>query len=131
MWTVLPEICGPDCELELVTITAMKAGKGPAGGGALLPGSVLQSMPQAGVAGLRAKPLKLAGAGPPLRVFSFHHWGPQNVTAVPGVLLPSPITNAPPPGKNAKISTVQPLAVVVLPPSSLTVTEIDLGPVEL
>src|SRR5436309_7463210 len=108
----------------------MKAGSGPAGGGALLPGSVLQSVPQLGVAGFRAKPLKAAGAGPPLNEFSFHHCGPQNVTCVPAALLPSPITNAPPLGTKAKINTVQPLAVVVLPPSSLTVTEIDSGPVE-
>src|SRR5713226_3598985 len=131
MCTVSPEICESDCELELVTITLMKAGRGPAGGGALLPGSVLQFRPQLGVAGLIAKPLKLAGAGRAPRVFSFHHWGPQKVTAVPGKLLPSPITKAPPLGTNEKINTVQPLTDVVLRPSSVTVAEIGSGPVAL
>jgi hypothetical protein len=32
MCTVFPEICEPDCALELVTITFMKAGRGPVGG---------------------------------------------------------------------------------------------------
>src|SRR5713226_7351577 len=118
MWTVLPKIWDPDCELKPVTSTAMKAGRGPAGDGALLAGSVLQFAPQLGVAGLSAKPLKLAGAGPPLRLFTFHHSGPQKVTAVPSALLPSPIAKAPPVGANAKIKTVQPLTDVVLPPSS-------------
>jgi hypothetical protein len=54
MCTVFPEICEPDCALEYVTITLMKAGSGPVGGGALLPGSVLQFVPQLGVAGLSA-----------------------------------------------------------------------------
>src|SRR2546421_928546 len=130
MCTVSPEICEPDCELELVTITPINAGNGPAGGEALLPGSVPQSAPQLGVAGLSAKPLKLEGAGPPLRVFSVDHWAPQKVTAVPGALLPSPITNAPPVDTGAKISTVHPLTDVMLPPSSVTVAEIDSGPVE-
>jgi hypothetical protein len=35
---VLPEIVDPDFEIELETITAMKSGSGPAGGGELLPG---------------------------------------------------------------------------------------------
>src|SRR5438034_2294685 len=128
--TALPEICEPDCELEPVTTTAINAGNGPAGGEALLPGSELQSLPQPGVAGLSAKPLKLEGAGPPLRVFSVDHWAPQKVTAVPGTLLPSPITKAPPVETGAKINTVQPLAEVVLPPSSVTIAEIDSGPNE-
>jgi hypothetical protein len=42
MWTVLPEICEPDMEVLLDTSTPRYAGSGPAGGGALLPGSVLQ-----------------------------------------------------------------------------------------
>src|SRR2546423_2107010 len=130
MCTVSPEIWEPDCELELVTITPINAGNGPAGGETLLPGSVLQSARQLGVAGLSAKPLKLEGAGPPLRVFSVDHWAPQKVTAVPGALLPSPITKAPPVDTGAKISTVHPLTDVVLPPSSVTVAEIDSGPVD-
>ena len=52
MCAVSPEIVGPDFELELVTITPMKAGNGPSGGGALLPGLVVQSTPQLGVDGL-------------------------------------------------------------------------------
>src|SRR5206468_514377 len=130
MWTALPEIWEPDCKLELVTTTAINAGNGPAGGEALLPGSELQSMSQLGVAGLSAKPLKLEGAGPRLRVFSVDHWAPQKVTAVPGALLPSPITKPPPVETDAKISTVQPLTDVVLPPSSVTIAEIDSGPNE-
>src|SRR5690242_12040834 len=131
MCTVLPEICGPVCELALVTITAMNSGSGPAGGGVLLPGSVLQSVPHAGATGLMAKPLKLAGPDPPLSAFTFHQLGPQKVTAVPIALLPSPITNAPPSGAVAKISTRHPLTETVLPPSSPTATKIDSGPVAL
>jgi len=78
MCTVSPEICEPDLDVELVTITPMNAGSGPVGGGGLLPGPVVQSVPQLGVAGSRAKPLKLAGAAPPLRVLRFHHCAPQN-----------------------------------------------------
>src|SRR3954451_4378706 len=96
MWAMSPEICDPDFVDLLVTITAMNAGSGPAGGGALLPGSVLHVPPQRGADTLRAKPLNDEGAAPPLRSFTFHHCEPQKVT-VPVVLL-SPITNAPPPG---------------------------------
>src|SRR5438128_12534707 len=91
----------------------MKAGSGPAGGGALLPGSVLQSVPQLGVFGFRAKPWKLAGAGPPLKEFSCHHCAPQKVTDVPTALFRSPITNEPLPGAKAKTSTLQVAAVVL------------------
>src|SRR5207249_748997 len=88
----------PDWLMLLATITAMVPGNGPFGGGALLPGSVLQPVPQLGTFGFRAKPLKAAGAAPPLRLFSFHHWAPQKVTLVPAALFLSPITKAPPPG---------------------------------
>ena len=68
-WTVLPEIVEPDFEMELDTITAMKAGSGPVAGGALFPGAVDQPMPHAGrPAGAFAKPLVqrdfASGAGP-------------------------------------------------------------------
>src|SRR5262249_6373661 len=63
-----------------------------------------------------------AGAAPPLSVFSFHHCAPQNVTAVPFVAFPSPMTNVPPAGV-AKMSTSQ-LVDVVLPPTSAMVTVI-------
>src|SRR5437763_3932905 len=93
---VSPESCEPDLLMELVTITAMYSGSGPAGGPALLPGSVLQPVPQEGAAGVSAKPLNVAGALPPLRLFAFAHCAPQNCT-VPVALL-SPMTNAPPLG---------------------------------
>ena len=98
---VSPEIVGPDLVIELETITPMNAGRGPAGGGALLPGSVLQPVWHAGAVGLRAKPLKAAGAAPPVRELSFHHWAPQKVIGVVFALFLSPITNAPPPGAKA------------------------------
>jgi hypothetical protein len=47
-----------------------------------------------GVAGESSKPLKLAGAGPRLRVFFVAHWLAQKVTDP--VLLRSPTTNDPP-----------------------------------
>ncbi len=95
---MLPEIFEPDFDVELVTMTAMYAGSGPAGGEALLPGSVLHVPPHCGVAGLTAKPLKDDGALPPLSEFDFDHCAPQNVTEP--VSLLSPTTNAPPPGAN-------------------------------
>src|ERR1700737_3718806 len=98
-------------------MTAMKAGNGPVGGGELLPGSADQLVPHAGeVPGVSSKPLKAAGAAPPLREFRFHHCAPQNVTEVPTALFRSPITNEPPPGAKAKTTTVQ-TALAVLPPS--------------
>src|ERR1017187_5117908 len=44
---------------------------------------------------LSAKPLKLADAEPPLRVFDFDHCAPQKVTAAPTTAMPSPITKEP------------------------------------
>src|SRR5205823_1827364 len=103
--------------MELDTITAMEAGSGPVGGGALFPGAVDQPPPHAGrLAGAFAKPLNAAGAPPPLRSFAFHHCAPQNVTAVPIAAFLSPIANVPP-AAPAKISTLQ-LVVVLLPPVS-------------
>ena len=130
MCGVLPEIVEPFCEIELETRTAMYGGSGPAGGGVLLPGSVVQFVPQLETGGVSSKPLKAAGAAPPLRRFSFDHCAPQNVTEVPTALFPSPITNPPPPGAKAAISTVHEV-VVMLPPSSTTVVVIVKKPVEV
>ena len=63
----------PDWLAEPAAITPMKAGSGPDGGEELLPGSVLQPVPHDGVSGLFAKPLKDAGAAPPLKEFCFAH----------------------------------------------------------
>src|SRR6266853_1780637 len=101
MWTVSPEICEPSLPTVLVTITAMKAGRGPSGGGVLLPGSVVQATPQLGVVGLSAKPLKLFGAEPPLVGLFCTHCAPQKVTELPTAEFWSPITKLPPPGANA------------------------------
>src|SRR5919197_2902911 len=97
MCTVLPEVVEPDWLIELATITPMNDGNGPSGGGALLPGDVVQSMPHVGVGGDFAKPLNEAGAAPPVRLFSFGHWAPQKVTEVPTAALLSPMTKLPPP----------------------------------
>ena len=123
MLTMFPESVEPDCAAELLTMTAMKAGSGPSGGGVLLPVRPVQvdgGIEQLGDFGLPAKPLKLAGPGPPLIELSFDHRAPQKVTAEPTALSLSPITKEPPPGAAAKINTLQVLAVVE-PPSSLTV----------
>src|SRR5438093_947590 len=96
MCGVVPVICEPFFTAESVEITPMNAGNGPAGGGALLPGSVLQVAvgPHVGWAGLFAKPLNAAGAVPPVRTFRLAHWAPQKVTAFPMPLEPSPTTTA-------------------------------------
>src|SRR5260370_38571006 len=115
MWTVLPEISEPSLPTELVTITAMKVGSGPSGGGVLLPGSVVQATPQLGVVGSSAKPLKLRGAEPPLGGFSFAHCAPQNVTALPVPAFLSPMTKLRPPGAKANSTLLHDL-VAVRPP---------------
>src|SRR3954471_18558816 len=92
--TVSPEVTGPDLVTWLATSTAMYDGSAPAGGGVLLPGSVVHEVPQPGAGGVSSKPLKLAGAEPPLSVFTPDHCAPQNVTAP--VALRSPTTNDPP-----------------------------------
>jgi hypothetical protein len=108
----------------------MNAGSGPAGGRELLPGRVDQFVPQVGAAfGLFEKPLKAAGAAPPLRLFGFAHWAPQKVTWVPTVELPSPITKLPP-ADVAKTKTLHEV-VAVEPPSSLINVVIVNVPVEL
>jgi hypothetical protein len=60
-----PLIIGPDFVIELETITVMSAGTLD-GGPELLPGSLSHVPPQGGFEQL-AKPLKLAGASPPLK----------------------------------------------------------------
>ena len=125
----MPEIVDPDFEIELETITAMKSGSGPAGGGELLPGAAVQFVPHAGaVLGSFSKPLKAAGASPPLNVFSFAHWAPQKVTWVPTAEFPSPITKLPPTDV-PKIRTTQEV-VAVEPPSSTIETVMVKNPVE-
>ncbi len=57
------------------------------------------------VLGLEAKPLKLAGAVPPLKEFSVDQIGLQNVTAVPAALFWLPITKEPR-ARNAKTMVV-------------------------
>src|SRR5579872_6139086 len=99
MCRVSPEMVEPDFVIELATITPMYEGSGPPGGDALLLGPVVQLVPHTGGTALSSNPLNDDGVGPPLRVLSFDHWAPQNVTAVPLALLPSPITKPPPGGK--------------------------------
>lgn len=69
-----PEIAGPDLVIELVTMTAINEGT-LGGGPELLPGLLVQTPPQRGGFGLveLAKPLKLEGAGPPLKELRFAH----------------------------------------------------------
>src|SRR6266480_1386112 len=122
MCTVSPEIVEPDWLMELETTTAMKAGRGPGGGGVLLPGSVDHWVPHAAVEGVSSKPLNAAGADPPLSVLSFDHCAPQKVTLVPRAALPSPITKLPP-ATTTKTVTLHD-AVVDEPPSSLIVVVI-------
>ncbi len=56
-----------------------------AGGLELLPGPVVQVMPHFGgsAESVTAKPLKLAGAVPPLSLLTFDHFAPQKVTLAP------------------------------------------------
>ena len=95
-WTVFPATEGPDLPIELDTMTAMYCGT-DAGGFELLPGRVDQLLSHDGgfVVVVSAKPLKLAGAEPPLTVLVFDHCALQKVTAEPTAALPSPITNEP------------------------------------
>src|SRR5205823_10872327 len=118
MWIELPEIADPDLSTELVTITAMNAGRGPDGGGAELPGAVTQLTPQAGVRGARAKPLKLRESFPaPVRLFWFH-CAPQNTARSPIPACWAPMTKLPPPGANENPIVLQDV-LATLPPTSL------------
>jgi hypothetical protein len=114
---------------ELVTITPMKAGSGPDGGGVELPGSLDQSRPQVGVCGSSAKPLKLLGAPRPLNLLSFAHCAPQNVTELPTVAFWSLMTKLPPPGAKEN-PTVAHAAVAILPPTSVMVVVMVNEPVD-
>src|ERR671937_2105283 len=96
MCAVSPETVEPDLLIELETITPMYEGRGPAGGGGLLPGDVVQFVPHVTAAGESSKPLNEAGAAPPERLFSFDHCAPQKVTEVPVAAFPSPMTKLPP-----------------------------------
>src|SRR5258706_2087289 len=113
---------------ELVMITPMKAGSGPDGGGAELPGSLDQSRPQVGVRGSSAKPLKLLGAPRPLNVLSLAHCAPQNVTELPTLACWSLMTKLPTPGANEN-PTVAHVAVAILPPTSVMVVAMSNEPV--
>src|ERR1017187_4437150 len=95
----------------------MDPGSGPGGGAELLPGPVDQLVPHSGgVLDVLAKPLKAARARQPRSEFAVYQCSPQNVTEVPKVALPSPITKplgeAPPPppvtavAEAANVSTV-------------------------
>ena len=83
-----PEITLPDCVIALDTITVMNSGM-LLGGPELLPGSLLHVPPQFAGFGVAefAKPLKLAGADPPLSEFFVAHCAPQNVTCLPTTAL--------------------------------------------
>src|SRR5438445_4645480 len=129
MCGVVPVICEPFFTAESVEITPMNAGSGPAGCGALLPGSVLHVSRHVDWAGLFAKPLNDAGAVPPLRTFRLAHWAPQKVTALPLPLEPSPTTNEPRPGASAKTSIVHFVASALLPPTPSTWTRTSEQPV--
>ena len=99
--TTFPEIALPVWVIELETITPMKEGRGPGGGGALFPGSVVQVVVHVGSMAESSQPLKAAGAAPPLKVLFIAHCAPQKFTEVP-VTVPgttSPTTNEPPGGK--------------------------------
>src|ERR1044071_3237269 len=93
---MLPEIVEPDCVMELAAITVMRGGR-LLGGPELLPGLLVHVPPQsAGFGSVDwAKPLKLLGAVPPLKEFSWAHCAPQNVTWLPTTAFSSPITKFP------------------------------------
>src|SRR5437867_5941239 len=101
---ISPEILFPDLETLLEAMTAMKEGT-VAGGAGLLPGLVVQLPPQLGGVVLRvlAKPLKLWGACPPVKEFTFDHCAPQKVTEPVAVRLP---TTKEPRFRKAKTSVV-------------------------
>jgi len=93
---MFPVVSSPDLDAELATITPMYDGS-CSGGFELLPGSADQVPPQVGRVVLKvlAKPLKSAGAGPPLREFNLDHLALQKVTDVLRPALKFPITKEP------------------------------------
>src|SRR5690348_6307763 len=95
----------------------MYCGNGPAGGGAELPGSPLQTAPHVGLAGVSAKPLKLRAERGAFEMLSAVHRELQKVTACPIAACPAPMAKAPPPGANENPIVVQDL-LATLPPSS-------------
>ena len=84
---------GPDCVIELATITLIVDGS-VAGGIELPPVPFVHVPPQNGGLGVVfwAKPLKDEGAAPPLNLLDFAHFPPQNVTCCPTTALRSPMT---------------------------------------
>src|SRR3989442_15971589 len=90
---VLPLIVGPSFLTVVATTTPTHAGT--SAGAWSNPDDAVHVTPQAGAAAA-AKPLKLAGAAPPLSPFASHHCGLQNVT-VPAAVV-SPMTKMPPVG---------------------------------
>jgi hypothetical protein len=94
IFVTLPEIAGPDFVTEGVTRTAIKLGI-VVGGLELPPGDVFQVIPHFGDERVSAKPLKLAGASPPLKPFNFAHCAPQNSPLVPTAAFWSPRMKAP------------------------------------
>ena len=99
-----PETVEPDFTILVDTSIPIYEGKGKSGGSELFPGPVVQVIPQFGgsAVSVLAKPLKLGGAAPPLRLFSVVHCALQNVTLVPIGAFRSPMSKAPT-ARNAKI----------------------------
>src|SRR5437016_3282050 len=102
---------GPLFVMCVETIAGMNSASGAGGGSELLPGFVVHGVPHSGAPSNEfAQPLNDAGAAPPLRVLSFHHCAPQNVTALPTVALPSPITKLPAEAEGARHIALAPAA---------------------
>src|SRR5262245_7194292 len=97
-----PEIVEPLWLTVLAAITATAVGT-RSGGSELSPGRLVQVPPQVGLVLEFSNPLKLAGAGPPLRPFSRPHCALQKVTWSPIPAFRSPIPNAPPAGSGAGV----------------------------
>src|SRR5579862_1842918 len=114
MCTMLPEIVLPDFVTWLVTITAISPGT-LAGGGVLLPGSVVQVLPQVGAVLPSSKPLKLAGPEPVLSALFFHHCDPHQLTWPPETFSRSPITKDPPAANGGAVQVTVTVFEVIVP----------------